>query len=73
MPRLQLFTCRLEGKVLDDTIEAARLINMLDLKGCPDSEENDILRTGIKQLDNHIISTRFSLSRAKPAPPRPLG
>jgi len=52
-------------QILDDTIEAARLICMLDLKGCPDSTETAILRTGIKQLDSHIIGTRFSSSEAK--------
>lgn len=52
-------------QILDDTIEAARLIGMLDLKGCPDSPEIDILRMGIKQLDSHIIGARFLLSEAK--------
>ncbi|MEA2067858.1 MAG: nucleotidyl transferase AbiEii/AbiGii toxin family protein, partial [Verrucomicrobiota bacterium] len=52
-------------QVLDDTIEAARLIGMLDLKGCPNSPEIEILRTGIKQLDSHIVGTRFSLNEAK--------
>jgi len=52
-------------QVLDDTIEAARLISMLDLKGCPDSEETAILRTGIKQLDSHIVGSRFSMNEAK--------
>ena len=52
-------------QVLDDTIETARLICMLDLKGCPESPEIDILRTGIKQLDSHIIGSRFSPNEAK--------
>ncbi len=52
-------------QVLDDTLEAARLISMLDLKGCPDSEETQILRTGIKQLNSHIVGSRFSLNEAK--------
>jgi len=52
-------------QVLDDTIEAARLISMLDLKGCPDSAETQTLRAGIKQLDSHIIGARFLLNEAK--------
>jgi len=52
-------------QVLDDTMQAARLICMLDLKGCPDSPEIEILRRGIKQLDSHIIGNRFSLGEAK--------
>lgn len=52
-------------QILDNTIETARLISMLDLRGCPDSEESQILRTGIKQLDSHIIGLRFSLNEAK--------
>ena len=52
-------------QILDDTIEAARRICMLDLKGCPESPETDILRKGIKQLDSHIIGARFLLSEAK--------
>jgi hypothetical protein len=52
-------------QVLDDTIEASRLIGMLDLRGCPNSPEIEILRTGIKQLDSHIIGTHFSLNEAK--------
>ena len=38
---------------------------MLDLRGCPNSPEIEILRTGIKQLDSHIVGTRFSLNEAK--------
>jgi len=52
-------------QVLDDTIEAAGLICMLDLKGCPDSEETQILRTGIKQLDSHMVGSRYSMNEAK--------
>lgn len=52
-------------QVLDDTLEAARLISMLDLRGCPSSPETEILRTGIKQLDSHIVGTHFSLNEAK--------
>jgi len=52
-------------QVLDDTVEAARLISLLDLRGCPDSEETEILRTGIKQLDSHMVGTRFSMNEAK--------
>ena len=52
-------------RILDDTIDAARLIGMLDLRGCPSSDETETLRTGIKQLDSHIIGTHFSLSEAK--------
>lgn len=52
-------------QILDDTIEAARLISMLDLRGCPSSPETEILRTGIRQLDSHIIGSRFTLNEAK--------
>ena len=52
-------------QVLDDTIEAARLISMLDLRGCPNLPETEILRTGIRQLDSHIIGTHFSPNEAK--------
>ncbi|MBN2704627.1 MAG: nucleotidyl transferase AbiEii/AbiGii toxin family protein [Pontiellaceae bacterium] len=52
-------------RILDDTIDAARLIGMLDLRGCPSSDKTETLRTGIKQLDSHIIGTHFSLSEAK--------
>ena len=52
-------------QVLDDTFEAARLISMLDLRGCSDSSKTEVLRAGIKQLDSHIIGTHFSLTEAK--------
>jgi hypothetical protein len=52
-------------QILDDTFEAARLISMLDLRGCPATEEVEILRTGIKQLDSHIIGSHFNLNEAK--------
>ncbi len=52
-------------QILDDTLEAARLISMLDLRGCPTSPETDILRAGIKQLDSHIIGSHFSMNEAK--------
>jgi len=52
-------------QILDDTIETARLICMIDLKGCPNSKEIEILRRGIKQLNSHIIGTRFSIKEAK--------
>jgi hypothetical protein len=52
-------------QVLDDTIEASRLINLIGLKGCPASENIQTLETGIGQLDNHIIGKRFSRDEAK--------
>lgn len=52
-------------QVLNDTLDAALLINMLDLRGCPASPEIGILRAGIKQLDSHIIGTHFNLTEAK--------
>ncbi len=52
-------------QVLNDTIEAARLISLIGLKGCPPSKEVKILETGIGQLDSHIIGKRFSRDEAK--------
>lgn len=52
-------------QILDDTLNAARLISILDLKGCSASNEIDILRAGIKQLDSHIIGSHFNLTEAK--------
>ena len=52
-------------QILDDTLEVARLISMLDLRGCPATDETDILRAGIKQLDSHIIGNHFNLTEAK--------
>jgi len=52
-------------QVLDDTIEAARLISLIGLKGCPVSENIQTLETGISQLDSHIIGKRFARDEAK--------
>lgn len=52
-------------QILGDTIEAARLISLLGLKGCPVSENVQTLETGIGQLDSHIIGKRFARDEAK--------
>jgi hypothetical protein len=52
-------------QILDDTIEASRLISLIGLKGCPVSENIQTLETGIRQLDSHIVGRRFSRDEAK--------
>jgi hypothetical protein len=52
-------------QVLNDTVEASRLVSLIGLKGCPASEEVQTLETGIGQLDSHIIGKRFSRDEAK--------
>ena len=52
-------------QVLNDTVEASRLISLIGLKGCPASEEVQTLEAGIGQLDSHIIGKRFSRDEAK--------
>ncbi|MCU0857867.1 MAG: nucleotidyl transferase AbiEii/AbiGii toxin family protein [Pontiellaceae bacterium] len=52
-------------QVLNDTVEASRLISLIGLKGCPASEEVQTLETGIGQLDSHIIGKKFSRDEAK--------
>lgn len=52
-------------QILDDTIEAARLISLLGLKSCPVAENVQTLETGIRQLDSHIIGKRVARDEAK--------
>lgn len=52
---------------LDDVIDTAHRICALDLKGAPTDRpaEDQLLRTGIRQLSNHLIGEKFSLPQAK--------
>lgn len=52
-------------QVLNDTVDASRLISLIGLKGCPATEEVQTLETGIGQLDSHIIGKRFARDEAK--------
>lgn len=52
-------------QILDDTIEAARMISLIGLKGCPVSENVRTLETGVHQLDSHIVGRHFSRDEAK--------
>ncbi|MDD2238086.1 MAG: nucleotidyl transferase AbiEii/AbiGii toxin family protein [Kiritimatiellae bacterium] len=52
-------------QILNDTIKAARLLNLIGLKGCPVSKNIKTLETGIRQLDSHIVGRRFSRDEAK--------
>lgn len=52
---------------LDDVISAAFQVCALDLKGAPKNreDENRLLRRGITQLGNHLVSAQFRLPEAK--------
>lgn len=52
-------------QVLDDTLETARLVSLIGLKGCPVGDEAEIIQMGIRQLDSHIIGKKFSRDEAR--------
>jgi len=52
-------------QVLDDTFEASRLLSWIGLRGCPKTDEVDILDRGIRQLDSHIVGSSFRRAEAK--------
>lgn len=55
---------------LDDTIEAARLFNSVNLKGYTASPECGILTQGVTQVDSHMIGRHYTLDDAKIAAAR---
>ena len=52
---------------LEDVIETSYQLCALDLKGAPtgNKEQTDLLRRGVTQLGNHLISVPFRLPQAK--------
>jgi hypothetical protein len=51
--------------VLEDTIQTGYLICQLDLRSSVENDKTNELRRGIKQIQSHLLNTRFSLYEAK--------
>lgn len=58
------------NEALDDTIEAARLLGCINVKGYQSTPESAVLLAGVKQVDTHMIGPRHSLDSAKIAAAR---
>lgn len=59
---------RVDPGLLEKSMHALELVGLLtakNLRGCPSSPETEILRTGIRQLDSHIIGAHFNFNEAK--------
>jgi len=57
-------------QTLDDTIEAAKLLGSVLLKGHKETEESRILLSGVGLVDTHMIGQKYTLDDAKLASAR---
>jgi hypothetical protein len=53
--------------VLRDTITTAYLLCQIDLRGHEENERTEELRQGVRQIQSHLLNSRFSLQDAKVA------
>ena len=58
------------ARALDDTIQAALLLNAIGRKGFVASPESEILALGVSQVDSHMIGRRYTWDDARVAAAR---
>jgi hypothetical protein len=58
------------NEALDDTIETARLLGSINVKGCLPTPESAVLLPGVAQVNTHMIGPRHTLDNAKTAAAR---
>lgn len=58
------------NEALDDTIEAARILCGINLKGFVATPESSVLLSGVAQVDTHMMGARYTLDSAKVAAAR---